>query len=501
MIAREKVLVANRGEVAIRVIRACREMGIASVALHSEPDRMAPHVRLADEAVGIEGGLPSETYLDHAKILAAAKAVGATMLHPGYGFLSEDPSFREACDAAGLRFIGPTAAQMRQLSHKLPARAAMAAAGVPVVPGSKGEVASPEEALAVAERVGWPVMLKASAGGGGKGMRRVDRPEDLQAAFEASAREARSAFGCPSLFVEKHIASPRHVEVQFVADGRGGVVHLGERVCSVQRRHQKVVEEAPEPGNDPHRKARYAATVRAVAGLGYEGIGTVEYLVDPAGASFFLEVNTRLQVEHSVTEAVFGVDLVQAQLGLAMGQPMPWQQQDLSPRGAAIECRVCAEDPYNGFVASPGRLFRYRPPAGPFVRVDDGVEEGGEVCSFYDTLIAKVTCWGRTRPEAIARMQRALSEFEIGGVRHNLPFLQHVLASREFADGTYDTGLVTRIGPLPAADLVTVEEVAAAAATRTLLDPGSGSFPAPTVEPGPSGWRRTAAAAPAWRRG
>ncbi len=502
MTARVKVLVANRGEVAARVIRACRELGLCSVALCSDPDRLSPHVRMADSVAHIGGSLPAETYLDSGKVLAAARAVGATMIHPGYGFLAEDPAFREACDAAGLRFVGPTADQMRRLSHKLPARAAMRAAGVPVVPGSDGEVPDADEAREVADRVGWPVMLKASAGGGGKGMRRVEGPAGMPAAFEASRREALAAFGCPSLFVETCISSPRHVEVQFLADGRGGVVHLGERVCSVQRRHQKVIEEAPDPGLDPRlREAMHEATLRAVNSLGYEGLGTVEYLVDSAGAFHFLEMNTRLQVEHSVTEAVFGVDLVQAQIRVALGDPLPWRQDELVPRGAAVECRVCAEDPYNGFVASPGRLFRYRPPLGPFVRVDDGVEEGGEVCSFYDTLIAKVTTWGRTRPEAISRMEGALGEFEIGGVRHNLPFLLHVLSSPEFRAGTYDTGLVARIGPLPAADVVSVEDVAAAVAARSLQEQAPTGAPSSSQSPGPSPWRRALTAAPAWRRG
>jgi acetyl-CoA carboxylase biotin carboxylase subunit len=502
MTARVKVLVANRGEVAARVIRACRELGIPSVAICSDPDRVAPHVRMADSVVSIGGSLPAESYLDSGKVLAAARSVGATMIHPGYGFLSEDPAFREACDAAGVRFVGPTADQMRRLSHKLPARAAMAAAGVPVVPGSDGEVPDAEQARRVADRVGWPVMLKASAGGGGKGMRRVEGPDGMPAAFEASRREALAAFGSPSLFVEACVPSPRHVEVQFLADGRGDVVHLGERVCSVQRRHQKVIEEAPDPGLDPLlRQAMYQATLRAVTSLGYEGAGTVEYLVDPAGAFHFLEMNTRLQVEHAVTEAVLGVDLVQAQIRIALGEPLPWRQEDLVPRGAAIECRVCAEDPYNGFVASPGRLFRYRPPLGPFVRVDDGVEEGGEVCSYYDTLLAKVTVWGRTRPEAISRMERALGEFEIGGVRHNLPFLRHVLASREFRAGTYDTGLVVRIGPLPAADVVSVEDVAAAVAARSLMDSAPAGTTIAPSSPGPSAWRRATGSAPSWRRG
>ncbi|HOU53877.1 MAG TPA: biotin carboxylase N-terminal domain-containing protein [Myxococcota bacterium] len=500
---RTTVLVANRGEAAVRIIRACRRLGLSPATVFAGRDRHSPHVRMADQAVALQGQAVRETYLDVEQVVAAARAVGARLVHPGYGFLAENAALREACDREGLVLVGPTADQMRRLGAKLPARLLARRLGIPVVEGSQGETATVQEALRAASDVGFPVLLKASAGGGGRGMRRVDRPEDLPAAFEAAQREAMAAFGCPSLFLERYVESSRHVEVQVVGDGRGRVLSLGERFCSVQRRHQKMIEEAPAPNLDPGLRVTMEAWARRLAeSQQYLGAGTVEFLVGPDGRACFLEMNTRLQVEHPVTEAIFGVDLVAAQLQIALGGDLPWEPGDLAPRGHAIECRVCAEDPYRGFVGSPGTLFRYRPPRGPFLRVDDGVEEGSEMLPDYDSLIAKVITWDRNREEALLRMEQALEEFEIGGVRHNLPSLLHVLRSVPFRDGDYGTDLLTRIGPLPATEFFHSEEVAAAAAARALLERAPDSRKAPgdsEVSKGPSPWRQ--ATWPSWSRG
>ncbi len=486
---RPKVLVANRGEIAVRVIRALRQAGYPTVAIHSDPDAGAPHVRLADEAVSLGGSTPRESYLDIEKVLAAARKAGAAAVHPGYGFLSENADFREACDRAGIVFIGPPAEAIRAMGNKLLARRTMAEARVPVVPGSLNPAKDVEAARRDAAEAGYPVMLKAAAGGGGKGMRLVEREEDLPAAFEAASREAVAAFGDGSLYVEKFLDGPRHVEVQVLADRHGRVVHLFERECSVQRRHQKVVEETPAcdlPGEV--RDAMCEVAVRAARAIGYECAGTVEFLVDRYKRFYFLEMNTRLQVEHPITEAVVGVDLVLAMTKVAFGAPLPWSQGDLRQRGHALECRVYAEDPFNGFLPSPGRLIRYRRPSGPFVRVDDGVGEGDEVSPFYDPMIAKVVAWGEDRCQAIARMVQALEEYEIAGVRHNLPFLLHVLRSGEFVEGRYDTGILGRIGlPVPAG--VGVEEAAVAVAAHLLEEVASR---APVESGRVSAWRAVA---------
>jgi len=498
--SRTVVLVANRGEAALRLIRACRAMGLSPATLFAERDRRSPHVRAADQAVALRGTTVRETYLDVDQVLAAARAVGARLVHPGYGFLAENPGLREACDRAGLVLVGPTADQIRGLGVKLPARLLARDLGISVVPGSPGETATLAEALRAAADVGYPVLLKASAGGGGRGMRRVDRPEDLPAAFEAAQREALAAFGCPSLFLERYLEGSRHVEIQVFGDGRGRVLSLGERFCSVQRRHQKMIEEAPAPNLDTALRATLEEWARRLAGSrNYLGAGTVEFLVAPDGKAFFLEMNTRLQVEHPVTETIFGVDLVAAQLQVALTGELPWNQGDLEPRGHAMECRVCAEDPYRGFVGSPGTLFRYRPPRGPFLRVDDGLEEGGEVLPDYDSLMAKVVAWGRSREEAMTRMEQALEEFEIGGVRHNLPSLLHVLRSRPFRSGDYATDLLARIGPLPSVDILHSEEVAVAAAARALLERAPEARKGPgdeAIAVGPSPWRQ--ASRPSW---
>lgn len=481
------VLVANRGEVAIRILRALRDLDLHSVAICTPEDRLAPHVRRADEVVVLEGA--PRGYLDIDGVIRAARAAGARALHPGYGFLAESPALRDACDAAGIRFVGPPAATMRLMADKLGARRAMADAGIPVVPGSTGPVADADAARATAEALGFPVLLKAAAGGGGRGMRRVEAAGEVAAAFDAATREAAGAFGCGTLFVEKCLAGARHIEVQVLADGHGNAVHLHERACSVQRRHQKIIEEAPAPClSRETADALFRVSLDAVAALGYEGAGTLEFLVDRDERFHFLEMNTRLQVEHAVTEMVLGIDLVQEMIRVGLGAPLRWRQQDLVPRGHAIECRVCAEDPYRNFAPSPGRLFRYRPPAGPFIRVDDGVEEGVEVCACFDPLMAKVVSWAWDRPGAIARMRGALREFEIGGIRHNLPLLAHVLESAAFASGDYDTGLIDAIGPTPPTDVVSAEELAAAAAAVAMCGPPP-PRPAPRPTARASTWR------------
>lgn len=459
-----KVLVANRGEIAVRVIRALKQMGYGTVAIYSEPDAAAPHVSLADEAVALGGVTSRESYLDIEKVIAAASRTGASAIHPGYGFLSENAGFRAACDRAGLVFIGPPERAIRAMGNKLLARRTMADAGVPVVPGSLSPARNLEQARRDADAAGYPIMLKAAAGGGGKGMRLVQRPEDLAQAFEAASREALSAFGDGSVYIEKFLEGPRHIEVQVLADKHGSVVHLFERECSVQRRHQKVIEETPAcdlPLEVRDEMCRVA--VRAAQAIGYECAGTVEFLVDRHKRFYFLEMNTRLQVEHPITEMVVGVDLVQAMTRVAFGERVPWSQEALRQKGHAIECRVYAEDPWNEFLPSPGRLLRYRRPCGPFVRVDDGVEEGGDVPPFYDPMIAKVIAWGEDRQQAIARLVQALGEYEIAGVRHNVPFLIHVLLSTEFQSGRYDTGILERIG-LCEEDKIAEEEAALAVA-------------------------------------
>ncbi len=441
----EKVLVANRGEIAVRVMRTLREMGIGSVAVFSEADRGAMHVRVADEAVCVGPAPAAESYLCIEAVLEAARLTGADAIHPGYGFLSENPAFARACEEAGVVFVGPRPEAMEAMGSKTAARERMIAAGVPVVPGAH---AGSLDALRLeAERVGYPVMLKASAGGGGKGMRLVDRPEDLAEAFERARSEAMKAFGDPTVYLEKAIVRPRHIEIQVLADAHGNVVHLFERDCSVQRRHQKVVEETPSPASaaTPQRIAEMGeVAVRAARAVDYVGAGTVEFLMDPDGRFYFLEMNTRLQVEHPVTELVTGLDLVREQVRIAAGEPLGFEQRDVSRRGHAIECRIYAEDPET-FLPAPGRIEVLRVPAGPGVRDDGGVEEGDEVSSFYDPLLSKLCVWAPSREQAVARMRRALGEYvALGTLRTNVAFHQRLFELPAFVRGDYDTGLIER---------------------------------------------------------
>jgi acetyl-CoA carboxylase biotin carboxylase subunit len=442
-----RVLVANRGEIAVRVIRACREAGLESVAVFSEADRRARHVALADRAEAIGPPPAAQSYLSVGAIIDAARRSGADAIHPGYGFLAESPDLADACEEAGLVFVGPPAPVIARMGSKIEARRIMAAAGVPVVPGETPADQTAEGIARAVARVGYPVLVKASAGGGGKGMRRVDDPAGLAEAVSAARREALAAFDDGTLYVERLLTRPRHVEVQIIADHQGSVVHLFERECSIQRRHQKVVEETPAPCVSPELRARITdAAVQAARAAGYRNAGTIEFLVDPGAGDlptfYFLEMNTRLQVEHPVTEAVVGVDLVRAQLRVAAGGPLPWPQSSLAQRGHAIEARVYAEAPARGFVPQAGRLLLYREPQMPGIRVDSGVAEGDDVPVHYDPLLAKVVASAESRAHAIARLVTALEDFPILGVETNLPFVLGVLGHERFRQGDVDTAFL-----------------------------------------------------------
>jgi 3-methylcrotonyl-CoA carboxylase alpha subunit len=438
-----KVLVANRGEIAVRVLRTCRVLGIPTVAVFSDADRAARHVREADEAVPIGPAEALRSYLSIDAILAAARASGADAVHPGYGFLSQSGDFADAVRDAGLVFVGPPGDVHRRMGDKRAARRLMAAAGVPVVPGYDGDDQADARLLAEAARIGWPVMLKPSRGGGGKGMRVVRSAADFLPALAASRREARAAFGDDAMVLERFVERPRHVEVQVVADGEGRVVHLGERECSVQRRHQKVVEETPSPALDPRqREALCAAGVAAARAAGYVNAGTVEFLLSPEGAFSFLEMNTRLQVEHPVTEAVTGLDLVRLQLEVAAGRALAVAQDDVVRRGHALECRLYAEDPLRDDLPSPGRVLHLSEPEGPGVRVDSGLDAGSEVTVHYDPLLSKVVTWGRDRTESIERMRDALRRTVVLGVATNLPRLRAIVEHPAFAAGDLHTGFI-----------------------------------------------------------
>ncbi|HEV8530872.1 MAG TPA: acetyl-CoA carboxylase biotin carboxylase subunit [Methylomirabilota bacterium] len=438
----ESVLIANRGEIARRVIRACRALGVRSIAVYSEADAGWPHVTDADEAVLIGSAPARESYLDAQRILEAARQSGARAIHPGYGFLSENWRFAKACEEAGLVWIGPPWQVIQHMGDKVGARREMLRAGVPVVPGSKGPVGSVDEARRIALEIGYPVMLKAAAGGGGIGMVRVAEEAALAAAYATAERRTQAAFGSPALFVERYLSQPRHVEVQIFGDAHGRIVHLHERECSIQRRHQKLVEESPAPNLAPGLKERLVAAALTGAGsVGYANAGTVEFIVEDA-EFYFLEMNTRLQVEHPVTEEVTGLDLVQEQLKVASGAPLSWRQEDIVQRGASIECRIYAEDPARNFMPSPGLISRWVPPEGPGLRLESGVAEGCQVSVHYDPLLAKLVATGATRAEARARMEAALGAFVIEGVKTAIPFHLRVMRSAEFREGRVHTQLV-----------------------------------------------------------
>ncbi len=438
-----KVLVANRGEIAVRVIRACWDLGIETVAVYSDVDRTALHVRMAGEAYPIGRAPARESYLDIAKILDVARRSGADAIHPGYGFLSENAEFAEACARAGIAFIGPPAAAMRLLGDKVSARAAMKAAGVPLLPGTGAFQGPPAEAAKVAAEIGYPVIVKASAGGGGKGMRLVQRAEDMERALDSARSEALTSFGDDRVYIEKYLVRPRHVEVQILFDAQGNGVALGERECSLQRRHQKILEETPSPVVDAATRARLCEWgVAAGRAAGYTNAGTVEFLRGDDGSFYFMEVNARLQVEHPVTELVYGRDLVKNQIRIAAGEKLPFTQDQLSPRGHAIEVRVCAEDPERNFMPSPGTIGAIRFPSGPGIRNDHGIARGYRIPLEYDPLLGKLIAYGKDRDEAIRRLHRALEEYRLDDVTTNISFLRAVLDHPEFIAGNLHTGFI-----------------------------------------------------------
>ncbi|MCY1035636.1 acetyl-CoA carboxylase biotin carboxylase subunit [Corallococcus praedator] len=441
----KKVLVANRGEIALRVIRACRELGIATVAVHSTADANALHVRFADEAVCIGPPPSKESYLNVPQLLSAAEITRADAIHPGYGFLSENAEFAEVCENCKIRFIGPRPEMLRLMGNKVSARRAAREAGMPLLPGSPGVVKDPREAEAFAKEIGFPVILKAAAGGGGKGMKIVREPGVLAQAFSTAQAEALASFSNGDLYIERYVEKPRHIEIQIVADEHGNIIHLNERECSVQRRHQKLIEECPSPALTPELRQKMGeVSVNAMKKLRYNNVGTIEYLLDEHGQFYFMEMNTRIQVEHPVTELVMGVDLVREQIRMAYGEPLRFKQEDIQIRGHAIECRVNAEDPVT-FAPWPGKITGYSVPGGYGVRVDSAAYENYTVLPHYDSLLSKLIVHAEDRETAIRRMQRALSEYVVEGIRTNIPFHRAALAEEAFQEGNYDTRFVERL--------------------------------------------------------
>ena len=493
-----KVLIANRGEIAVRVIRACRELGIGTVAVFSEADREALHVLQADQAVALGPAPAAESYLNQEKIIAAARATHAQAVHPGYGFLAENATFAEACAAAGLVFIGPPPAAVRAMGDKVAARRVAERIGVPLVPGTTEPLANGAEAARIAREIGYPVMIKAAMGGGGKGMRLVHGHAELEGALRAARSEAGAAFGDATVYIERYVAEPRHIEVQVLADAHGAVVHLGERECSIQRRHQKLVEESPSPLVDADMRRRMGeAACRLASTVGYVNAGTVEFLVDDQRNFYFLEMNTRLQVEHPVTELVTGRDLVREQLRIAAGEKLGYTQDDVTFRGHAIECRINAEDPDANFMPSPGKILGLRAPGGPWVRDDSGIYEGYTVPRFYDTLMAKLIVWASDREGAIARMERALAEYHVSGVRTTLPVLRRIIGHPDFAAGRLDTHFMERLpgghaggSPRSLAIVAAVLEAYERAGRETPAPAATGMSPWTRAgRPGAAGWR------------
>jgi len=498
-----RVLVANRGEIAVRVMRTCKERGFETVAVYSDVDRLAPHVQAADFAIAIGPAPAAQSYLVIDKILDACRRAGADTVHPGYGFLSENEDFADACAAAGITFVGPSSDAMRKMGSKTEARKTVAAAGTPVVPGDNGPggggFPNADDALAAAHKIGFPVLIKASAGGGGKGMRLVSDAKSFAAAFDGARREAEGAFGDGTIYLEKAIERPRHIEIQVFGDTHGNLVHLGERDCSIQRRHQKVIEESPSPVVTPELRAKMgAAAVAAARAVKYVGAGTCEFLLGADGGFYFLEMNTRLQVEHPVTEMIYGLDLVSWQLDVAEGKPLPLAQHELDARrrGWAIECRIYAEDPVK-FLPSPGRITHLRVPDGPYVRDDSGCYEGAEIPVHYDPMISKLVVWGEDRARALARMRRALDEYQVRGIETNLPFHRRCVRHPAFAAGDFDTGFIGRnadaLHPRAEADELVAAIAAAAIEAHTVAH-----HDAPAAAPNGA---RTTVEPSAWRRG
>ncbi|MCB1218050.1 acetyl-CoA carboxylase biotin carboxylase subunit [bacterium] len=475
----KRILVANRGEIAVRIIRTCREMGIESVALFSDADANALHIVLADYAENLPGSSPAETYLNIDRIIGICRKYKVDALHPGYGFLSENPLLAEACASAGVKFIGPSAQAIRDLGNKVKAKELAQKAGTPISPGTEGAVSGVTEAMAFAEKAGFPLMLKAAAGGGGRGIRVVKKMEEMEKAFSSCQNEARGAFGDDSIFIERYIENPKHIEFQIIADEHGNVVHLGERDCSVQRRHQKLIEEAPSPALTPELRERMgAASVALAKEAGYANAGTVEYLLDSKGDFYFMEMNTRLQVEHPVTEMITGIDLVRQQIRIAAGEKLEFAQEDVQIRGWAFEARINAEDPFRGFMPALGLLNRYIPPQGPGVRLDSCAYEGFDIPSQYDSMVAKLITYGPDRETAAIRMLRALHEFIVTGVRTTIPFHDFVFSHPVFRSGDFTTGFVENhfsedqvkklvSGPQEG---ISSEQIALAAALKFYLD-------------------------------
>jgi len=441
----KKVLIANRGEIALRVIRACRELGVQTVAVHSTVDAESLHVQFADEAVCIGPASSKESYLNVRAIIAAAEVTGCDAIHPGYGFLSENPGFAEVVGKCGMKFIGPRPEMLKLMGNKVQARAFAERSGLPLLPGARGILQSGDEADSIAREIGFPVILKAAAGGGGRGMKIVREGGDVRRTFEQASTEAQAAFGDGSMYLERYVEEPRHIELQIAADEHGNVLHLGERECSVQRRHQKIVEESPSPAVTPElRREMGEVALSAMRSVGYNNVGTVEFLMDERGRYYFMEMNTRIQVEHPVTEQVYGLDLLRLQIRLAAGERLERSQESVQPRFHAIECRVNAEDPVT-FAPSPGVITGYHQPGGYGVRVDTMAYEHYKVQPYYDSLVAKLICWGDSREVAMQRMRRALDEYVVEGIKTNLPFLRRVLADERFRAGRYDTRLVDQI--------------------------------------------------------
>ncbi|HEX3036060.1 MAG TPA: acetyl-CoA carboxylase biotin carboxylase subunit [Thermodesulfobacteriota bacterium] len=460
----KKVLVANRGEIAVRIIRACRDLGMKTVAVYSDADRRSLHVAMADEAYNIGPPAPGESYLSIPKIIDVIKRSGAEAVHPGYGFLSENATFAETCEKEGIVFIGPTSEAIRLMGDKITARGIAREAKVPLVPGSGGAV-SDVEAEITAKKIGYPVMIKASAGGGGKGMRLVRKEEDFKSSLRMARSEATSAFGDDSVYIEKFIERPRHVEIQILGDSHGNVVHLFERECSIQRRHQKVIEEAPSSAiGEKTRKKMGEVAVRIAKAVSYRGAGTVEFILDQDGNFYFLEMNTRIQVEHPVTEVITGINIVRAMIRAATEEKLPFTQEDISIRGHAIECRVYAEDPEKNFLPSPGKIEYVRAPSGPFLRDDTSIYSGCEITPFYDPMLSKVIAWGHSRKNAIKKMRTALLEYVVLGVKTNLGFLLRVMENEEFIQGEIDTGFIERHPELLSPSLNNIEPALIAAA-------------------------------------
>ncbi len=474
----KKILIANRGEIAVRIIRAIREMELSPVVVYSDADKLSLHVRLADEAYYIGESPSSQSYLLGDRIIETAKKSGADAIHPGYGFLAENAEFAKMVENAGIIFIGPEPDAIIQMGSKTRSREIMKAAGVPIVPGTTEPISNIEDLKKNASEIGFPVLLKASAGGGGKGMRKVEKIEELQKAFERATSEATSSFGDPDVYVEKYIEEPHHIEIQILADNSGNTIYLGERECSVQRRYQKIIEETPSPFiTDKIRNEMGDIAVKAAKAVNYRNAGTVEFIVDKNQNFYFLEMNTRLQVEHPITEMVTGIDLVKEQIKIASGEDLSFKQDDIKPRGSSIECRIYAEDPFNNFSPSPGKIIEYVSPAGGIgVRDDSGVYEGFEVPIFYDPLISKLVTWGRDREEAINRMKRALFEYRIAGIKTSIPYFLQIFENKEFLSGNYTTSLIERIESVKVENPEDYEFVALlAAGLRSMEMNGNGS--------------------------